>query len=754
MKIDRRHRPFDRPVPPGDDEVPVPPPLADGPIPTRYCDLVLTGGVASGVVYPWAILELAREYRFRNIGGTSVGAMAAALAAAAEYGRCTGSRVHFEVLRRAPAELGKPAGKDSTRMLSLFQPNVDGRRLLELIARLGRGVKSTKRALSSRATGTQPASDTATQSSTAAKCLRSQSAPVHRPIGLIRGLWIVASIYKVPCWIGSLLLGLLVAAACAMVTRALTFQFGDPKLYLHALPSFALVIVTAFLGALSAALFSIWRDVRRGILENGYGLCRGGTIAGPGNHGPGLSEWLHDSVQRAAGLERDDPPLTFRDLWNAPDASGVRRRPGCTAADPPSERSINLQMITTNMTFGRPMRLPLDDRTSRLFFRRAELQHYFPAGVLDALVRASKPYAPEGAPGAEPNIAEKSAEELLELPMEDLPVVVAARFSLSFPILFSAVPLWAIDFEAPLGARTMRRCWLTDGGVSSNFPIHLFDSALPRWPTFGLWLDRRAPYHYSDKKRQVDPDVWLPEFVEQGRGDNWNRFDPDSRAIDPDPPPKDFQSFLRVRDEPRPKPGGNKAQFKMLAGLLAALAESGKDWHDRTGFRLPHVRNRVVRLMLRPGEGMLNIGMPRELILQMAHRYGTAAGKAFVERFRDRDGEPSRAWKEHRWIRFNLLISGLRERLDGLAASVRRSGDSLPIRTAIDRAVRNSIPGDPIQRLDRKGRIDPRRQIAPSTGVALHAALEELERLEELLRNTPIGFDSPPHPELRLRPPL
>ncbi|MCX7232353.1 MAG: hypothetical protein NTY26_02570 [Burkholderiales bacterium] len=43
-------------------------PLAedDQPPPGRYCDLVMKGGVTDGVVYPWAILELARQYRFQT----------------------------------------------------------------------------------------------------------------------------------------------------------------------------------------------------------------------------------------------------------------------------------------------------------------------------------------------------------------------------------------------------------------------------------------------------------------------------------------------------------------------------------------------------------------------------------------------------------------------------------------------------------------------------------------------------------------
>src|SRR5688500_19392023 len=55
--------------------------------PTRSCDVVMKGGITSGVVYPHAVCELAQTYRLRNVGGTSAGAIAAAAAAAAEIGR-------------------------------------------------------------------------------------------------------------------------------------------------------------------------------------------------------------------------------------------------------------------------------------------------------------------------------------------------------------------------------------------------------------------------------------------------------------------------------------------------------------------------------------------------------------------------------------------------------------------------------------------------------------------------------------------
>src|SRR6476660_4853886 len=46
------------------------------------CDLVLRGGIASGIVYPRAIAKLAETYDFRSIGGSSAGAIAAAWTAA------------------------------------------------------------------------------------------------------------------------------------------------------------------------------------------------------------------------------------------------------------------------------------------------------------------------------------------------------------------------------------------------------------------------------------------------------------------------------------------------------------------------------------------------------------------------------------------------------------------------------------------------------------------------------------------------
>ncbi len=82
--------------------------------PQKVCDIVMKGGITSGIVYPLALVSLAKEYRFSSIGGTSAGAMAAAAAAAAEYGRRTANG-GFVRLGRVPNEVGPD-------LLALFQP--------------------------------------------------------------------------------------------------------------------------------------------------------------------------------------------------------------------------------------------------------------------------------------------------------------------------------------------------------------------------------------------------------------------------------------------------------------------------------------------------------------------------------------------------------------------------------------------------------------------------------------------------------
>src|SRR5258706_4693922 len=79
---------------------------------TPRCDLVMKGGITSGVVYPRLISELAEKYRFKNIGGTSAGAIAAAGCAAAEYGRLSRKNPQgFNELSHLPTQLSDKVGQ-------------------------------------------------------------------------------------------------------------------------------------------------------------------------------------------------------------------------------------------------------------------------------------------------------------------------------------------------------------------------------------------------------------------------------------------------------------------------------------------------------------------------------------------------------------------------------------------------------------------------------------------------------------------
>src|SRR5207253_8241117 len=115
------------------------------------------------------------------------------------------------------------------------------------------------------------------------------------------------------------------------------------------------------------------------------------------------------------------------------------------------ERNLDLQVMTTNLTNGRPMRLPVGrDRYSRftgedgggLMFDPTEWRGFFPAEVVEHMIARS--------PRMRPDVAEYLTDvapgrTLHRFPGSgELPVVVAVRMSLSFPVLISAVPLWRL----------------------------------------------------------------------------------------------------------------------------------------------------------------------------------------------------------------------------------------------------------------------------------------------------------------------
>ena len=652
--------------------------LASDPAPRdRFCDLVLEGGITSGIVYAPAVVELAEHYRFASIAGSSIGAFAAALAAAAEFGRRKGSMTGFQVLGGLPTELARDE-PGRTVLERLFRPQPRTRRLFAVFhAMLGR--KSTWRR-------------------------------VFDALGAARRAyawlaWICAAL-AVLAVLGGPLLG----AAC----KAVGWCAPGPAWPLEAVFSLLSFAVLAALGAfVFAPLVGIVRDLFTGLIDNGFGLCRGWNVRSDDGI-PDLTGYLHDAIQKAAGLDPlHDHPLTFADLHAAP---GSPEEVLGTGGPSEARRSINLQVYASHLVHGRPYRFPLDaaDDTSRLFFRPAEMRRYFPASVVAHLLRVSKRYAP--ASPSDPGPCDCSTG-LYELPQEQLPVVVATRMAMSFPLLISAVPVWSIDYEARRGERHLKRCWMSDGGLCSNFPIHLFDALVPRWPTFGIALEK---YNASTPESES---VWLPDRHDEGRADTW------ARGIEPDP-------VLQKR------PNG----ARRLAAFLLAVWNTTWAWNDQSLGRMPGVRDRVVRIRLKEGEGGVNLRMTRAEILHLASKYGRPAGRAFVQKFVEGPG-----WDEHRWVRFNRTLIALRQQIAGFRLAARFDHHTRPLGKQIA-AAQTAAP------LRRHPTDPPQASEQPLTSTqvfelqALRQALQRLEDAFEQAGNTR-PYNAVPRPTMRARPP-
>src|SRR5438093_941728 len=88
----------------------------------KKCDIVMKGGITSGIVYPGVVCKLATRYQFQSIGGTSAGAIAACVTAAAEYARLNGRNV-FDEVKKIPTWLGADsATARGSNLFNLFQP--------------------------------------------------------------------------------------------------------------------------------------------------------------------------------------------------------------------------------------------------------------------------------------------------------------------------------------------------------------------------------------------------------------------------------------------------------------------------------------------------------------------------------------------------------------------------------------------------------------------------------------------------------
>ncbi|HEX2833969.1 MAG TPA: patatin-like phospholipase family protein [Thermoanaerobaculia bacterium] len=490
----------------------------------KKCDLVMKGGITSGIVYPGAVVELANEFRFVNIGGTSAGAIAAALTAAAEHRRqAQQSDAGFAMLAQLPRWLGESEGGRS-RLLGLFKPSTDTEALFS-IALAWLETPGTKR-------------------DKLFATLRTLARHFHR--------------------YGSMVL----FVAAVMLAISLTSRWLAGAVF-ASIVTIAVAAIAFFVAAIVELIVCALRVLPR----NGFGMASG---AG------GLTDWLARQIDDVAGAQT----LTFGELRT---------------------RDIHLEMMTTNLTHGRPYRLPFDVRT--FWFAPSEMRRLFPANVVERMIAA----APKEPPARE--IRTPDGEELVPFPTgDDLPVVVATRMSLSFPILLSALPLWSIDFSRQDEERHPERCWFSDGGITSNFPVHFFDAPLPRWPTFAINLAERTKRYHKDGQR-----IYMPASNRSGINEWWT-------------------------------------PFETLPGFLHAILETMQNWRDNMLLHLPGQRDRIAHVLLAPDEGGLNLTMNAQTIEDVAQR-GREAGALFRSRY-------DTAWPNHRWIRFLSFMASLETTLE------------------------------------------------------------------------------------------
>jgi len=532
--------------------------------PLKECDLIMKGGITSGVIYPRAAVKLSNSYRFKQVGGASAGAIAAAFVAAAEHGRHRPARAPgdsqqtgFEGLEQISSQLG-------SQLSTLFQP-----------------VPSTKAAFGILSAWIDPAWGK----------LRKIGVTVWR---LLRNSPVVA----VVVFVLAMLPG--VAVAASLQHGADWPHWWTPR------RSWVVWMPGSFLLALLSAAVSTSMRTVRAMNDNGFGLCNGHIGTDP-KHQP-LTDWMSDALNQLAGRTATDGPLLFGHLWGSlPPSSGTPIPPsplGDVDKTAKNHRDVDLHVMTTCLTLRRPYRFPF---SSDVFFAcRACMTSYFPPDVVTALFPDIGPAAQEDEDWCCPLHPEHAVRHLP--PAEHLPVVVAARISLSFPGLISAVPLCYRDFSRPDPTEQAVVAWFSDGGIASNFPMHLFDTMWPSRPTFGINLQPVDPDH---------PDmVWMPQQSNSG----WL---------------------------PRASKVTSVGQF------VSSILDTMQNWSDTTQLSIPGYRDRVVEVRTTGAEGGMNLKMKPDTIDGLGAR-GSAAASLLLETF---------DFEQHRWNRYrvamNLLDSAL-----------------------------------------------------------------------------------------------
>jgi predicted acylesterase/phospholipase RssA len=530
------------------------------------CDIVMEGGVTSGVVYPGFVARLAKRFTLRSIGGASVGAIAAIGAAAAQYKRNrvrkagTGRDDGFFLMANLPRRL-RESVDGRTRLFSLFQPCATlAPHFHVIVAGLNAGDRAGLMRRVARVT---------------LALLR--NFPMGAVVGA--GLWLLGYFVS-----SGLLGGHWPDALLANVMSGLWFGLS--------------MVVAGLVFAALQFVGSAWIGLR----HNRCGICSG-LRTHPGNP-PALTEWLHGLVQEIAGLPPDEP-LTF----------GHLRR---------SEPPIELALMSTGLSELRAHRLP--HSSADLVFRASEIAHLFPPEIVEWMKAQS-----HHTRHRKQTLALLKDDYYFMPDPDDLPVVFAARMSLSFPVLLQAVPLYRIR-ALPLADSDVKllRVWFSDGGLTSNFPIHFFDAILPTRPTFGVTLQDSLEEERTGEQAGPAQRVTLASNNNEG-------ITPAYMAVD------------------------GADGLPSLPRFTSAVIRTIRTWRDEALKRTPGYRDRVVLIRHKKSEGGLNLDMRRQAIGVMS-RSGSEAARRIIARFLDPE-DKNNGWLNHRWVRMRSTAAVLQDTL-------------------------------------------------------------------------------------------
>ena len=603
--------------------------------PGKECDFVMQGGIASGVIYPPAILTLAPRYRFRGIGGASAGAIAAGAAAAAEFGREQKKYEHsgFVGLHEMQQEL-----LTESFIKSLFRPSEQTRTLYDAFFTLKDHYDKDTAKKEEKNRGQRAAEASAT----------THAGPVDdAPMSEIEEIRALANVIVpfVKLWGPRVTAALRTPAPAGQDTRTgdgflakLASNVGqlgrgwldkvrgkgggDPGAVLAA----GMPTSPARLSVDPGGLFGIVREVMKAsrVLSNRdesyFGFCRG-SWGGErkAEDPPQLTDWLHEGFNRLADKAVGVPPLTIKELKDK------------TIKDPDGKIkivSIEFKMVTTNLSKTQPYLFPREEMD--LFFKESDLRKLFPPCVVDYLIEIAKEDPPR--------TFRLPAGYFLLPPGDDLPVIVAVRLSLSFPVLLSAVRLYSAKGDSfpkikeeksarqaqkpwtgevhDLSEEDLEENWFSDGGIANNFPLTMFDSWVPLRPTFGINLRESALVGDEQKP----PTIADESFVFRPEASEHADLLPRSKVI------VNFPKFF------------------------LAMLDTAQNYRDNAQVTLASYRERVAQVYLTPSEGGLNLVMSKATLEAIGQKGVLAAQKLDQLDFR-----------EHLWVRTRVLMSHIEQ---------------------------------------------------------------------------------------------